>query len=48
MALQKHLEELEVGLVVVIHDEVIVQIPPFANQVRGIVEQAMIDRMQTF
>ena len=33
----------------VIHDEVIVQTPPpFADQVRGIVEQAMIDGMQTF
>ena len=36
-------------LVAVIHDEVIVQTPtPFADRVRGIVEQAMIDGMQTF
>jgi len=50
VVLQKHLEELEVGLVVVIHDEVIVQTPPpaLADEVRGIVEQAMIDGMQTF
>ena len=33
----------------VIHDEVIVQTPPpLADQVLGIVEQAMIDGMQTF
>ena len=32
-----------------IHDEVIVQTPPaLADKVRGIVEQAMIDGMQTF
>ena len=49
MVLQKHLEELEVGLVAVIHDEVIVQTPPpLADKVRGIAEQAMIDGMQTF
>ena len=47
--LQKRLEELDAELVAVIHDEVIVQTPPpFAYQVRGIVEQAMIDGMQTF
>jgi DNA polymerase I-like protein with 3'-5' exonuclease and polymerase domains len=32
-----------------VYNEVIVQTPPpFADQVRGIVEQAMIDGMQTF
>ena len=47
--LQKRLEELDAELVAVIHDEVIVQPPPpFADRVRGIVEQAMIDGMQTF
>ena len=34
---------------VVIHDEVIVQTPPaLADKVRGMVEHAMIDGMQTF
>ena len=32
-----------------VYNEVIVQTPPpFADQVRGIVEQAMIDEVQTF
>ena len=32
-----------------VYDEVIVQTPPpLANRVRGIVEQVMIDGMQTF
>ena len=45
----KRSERLNVELVAVIHDEVIVQTPtPFADRVRGIVEQAMIDGMQTF
>jgi len=36
-------------LVAVIHDEVIAQTsPPLADEVRGIVEQAMIEGMQTF
>ena len=49
VVLQKRLEELDSKLVAVIHDEVIVQTPPaLADKVRGIVEQAMIDRMQTF
>ena len=49
VVLQKRLEGLDAELVAVIHDEVIVQTPPpFADQVRGIVEQAMIDGMQTF
>ena len=43
------MEKVETELVAVIHDEVIVQTPPaFADQVRGTVEQAMIDGMQTF
>ena len=47
--MQKRLERLDAELVAVIHDEVIVQTPPpFADEVRGIVEQAMIDGMQTF
>ncbi len=47
--LQKRLEGLDAELVAVIHDEVIVQTPPpLANKVQGIVEQAMIDGMQTF
>ena len=42
-------EKVGTGLVAVIHDEVIVQTPPpFADKVRGILEQAMIDGMQTF
>ena len=49
VVLQKRLERLDAELVAVIHDEVIVQTPPpFADKVRGIVEQAMIDGMQTF
>ena len=49
VVLQKRLERLDAELVAVIHDEVIVQTPPpFADEVRGIVEQAMIDGMQTF
>ena len=49
MVLKQRLEKLDAELVAVIHDEVIVQTPPaFAAQVRGIVEQAMIDGMQTF
>ena len=49
VVLKQRLEILDAELVAVIHDEVIVQTPPpFANQVRGIVEQAMIDGMQTF
>ena len=45
----KRSERLNVELVAVIHDEVIVQTPTsFADRVRGIVEQAMIDGMQTF
>ena len=49
MVLQKRLEKKATDCVVVIHDEVIVQTPPaFADEVRGIVEQAMIDGMQTF
>ena len=49
VVLQKRLEGLDAELVAVIHDEVIVQTPPpFANEVRGIVQQAMIDGMQTF
>ena len=47
--LQKRLEELDAELVAVIHDEVIVQTPPaLADEVRGIVQQAMVDGMQTF
>ena len=47
--LQRRLEELDAELVAVIHDEVIVQTPPaLADKVRVIVEQAMIDGMQTF
>ena len=46
---KQDLEESDAELVAVIHDEVIVQTPPpFADRVRGIVEQAMIDGMQTF
>ena len=42
-------EKVGTGLVAVIHDEVIVQIPPpLADKVRLVVEQAMIDGMQTF
>ena len=49
MVLNQRLEELDAELVAVIHDEVIVQTPPvLADEVRGIVEQAMIDGMQTF
>ena len=49
VVLKQRLERLDEELVAVIHDEVIVQPPPpFADQVRGIVEQAMIDGMQTF
>ena len=49
VVLKQRLEELDAELVAVIHDEVIVQTPPpFADQVRGIVEKAMIDGMQTF
>ena len=49
VVLQKRLEELDAELVAVIHDEVIVQTPPpLADRVRDIVEQAMIDGMQTF
>ena len=49
VVLQKRLERLDAELVAVIHDEVIVQTPPsLADEVRGIVEQAMIDGMQTF
>ena len=47
--LQKRLEGLDAELVAVIHDEVIVQTPPpLADEVHGIVEQAMIDGMRTF
>ena len=47
--MQKRLERLDVELVAVIHDELIVQTPhPWPDKVRGIVEQAMIDGMQTF
>ena len=49
VVLQKRLEGLDAELIAVIHDEVIVQTPPpFVDEVRGIVEQAMIDGMQTF
>jgi len=49
VVLKQRLEESDAELVAVIHDEVIVQTPPpFADQVRGIVEQAMIDGMKTF
>ena len=49
VVLQKRLEELDAKLVAVIHDEVIVQTPPpLVDQVQGIVEQAMIEGMQTF
>ena len=49
MVMQKRLEGLDAELVAVIHDEVIVQTPPpLANKIQGIVEQAMIDGMQTF
>ena len=49
VVLKKRLEELDAELVAVIYDEVIVQTPPpFADQVRGVVEQAMIEGMQTF
>jgi len=49
VVLKQRLEELDAGLVAVIHDEVIVQTPPaLADEVRGVVEQAMIDGMQTF
>ena len=49
VVLQKRLEELDATLVAVIHDEVIVQtLPALVHQVQGIVEQAMIDGMQTF
>ena len=49
VVLKQRLEGLDAALVAVIHDEVIVQAPPpFADRVRGIVEQAMIDGMQTF
>jgi DNA polymerase I-like protein with 3'-5' exonuclease and polymerase domains len=49
VVLKQRLEESDAELVAVIHDEVIVQTPPaLADRVRGIVEQAMIDGMQTF
>ena len=49
MVLQKRLEGLDAKLVAVIHDEVIVQTTSFiAEDVRCIVEQAMIDGMRTF
>ena len=49
VVLQKRLEGLDAELVAVIHDEVIVQTSSaVADQVRVIVEQAMIDGMQTF
>ena len=49
VVLQKRLEGLDAELVAVIHDEVIVQKPPpFADQVRVIVEQAMNDGLKTF
>ena len=49
VVLQKRLERLDAELVAVIHDEVLVQtLPLYANEVRGIVQQAMIDGMQTF
>ena len=49
VVLQRRLEGLDAELVAVIHDEVIVQTPSaLADEVRGIVQQAMIDGMQTF
>ena len=49
VVLKQRLQGMCSELVAVIHDEVIVQTPPpFADEVRGIVEQAMIDGMQTF
>ena len=49
VVLQSSVWRNDAELVAVIHDEVIVQTPPpFADQVRGIVEKAMIDGMQTF
>ena len=49
VVLEQRLQEMCAELVAVIHDEVIVQTPPpFADEVRGIVELAMIDGMQTF
>ena len=48
MGLQKRLERLNAELVAVSHHEMIAQTPPFADQVCGIVQQAMIDGMQTF
>ena len=49
VVLKQRLERLDAELVAVIHDEVIVQTPPaLADQVEGIVQQAMIDGMQTF
>ena len=49
VVLKQRLEDLDAEFVDVIHDEVIVQTPPpWADKVRGIVEQAMIDGMQTF
>ena len=48
VVLQKRLEKLDSELVAVIHDEVIVQTISFiAEDVRCIVEQAMIDGMRT-
>ena len=49
VVLKQRLERLDAELVAVIHDEVIVQTPlALADQVQVIVEQAMIDGMQTF
>jgi len=49
VVLKQRLERLDAELVAVIHDEVIVQTSSaVADQVRVIVEQAMIDGMQTF
>ena len=49
VVLKQRLEELDAELVAVIHDEVIVQTPPaLADEVQGIVQQAMVDGMQTF
>ena len=49
VVLKQRLEGLDAELVAVIHDEVIVQTPPpLADEVRFVVEQAMIDGMQTF
>ncbi len=49
MVLKQRLQGMCAELVAVIHDEVIVQTPPpFADEVRFTVVQAMIDGMQTF